>query len=200
MEKRRTEKYEGKFFPEKIKQRSLLFGEMSKDYLAQVRQSKKRDKAHAEQRIPVLLEALKDAPIDELTPGRLDSVLAGLAEKHGWTSATQNRYRSLLSGIFRQAVRNGKAHSNPVRETIHLKENNQRVRHLTADEEAKLMAVIRSCSPEREAEVIVALHSGMRRSEQYRTAQVPDGGLKWEHLNFRAGVIRLPLDTPSTWS
>lgn len=41
-------------------------------------------------------------------------------------------------------------------------------------------------------EIIVALHSAMRCSEQFRTAQVPDGGLKWEHINFRAGVIRLP--------
>jgi hypothetical protein len=30
------------------------------------------------------------------------------------------------------------------------------------------------------------------RSEQYCTCQVPDGGLKWEYINFRAGVIRLP--------
>jgi integrase len=54
------------------------------------------------------------------------------------------------------------------------------------------MAVIRERWPEREAEVLTALHSGMRRSEQYRTAQVPEGGLKWVHINLRASVIRFP--------
>ena len=54
------------------------------------------------------------------------------------------------------------------------------------------MAAVRGRWPHREAEILVALHSGMRRSEQYTTAQVPDGGLRWVHINFRAGVIRLP--------
>ena len=51
---------------------------------------------------------------------------------------------------------------------------------------------IHSNCPEREAEVLTALHSGMRRSEQYRTTQVPDGGLRWEQINLRASIIRLP--------
>lgn len=54
------------------------------------------------------------------------------------------------------------------------------------------MKVVHEEAPHREAEILVALHSGLRRSEQYKTAQVPDGGLKWEHVNLRVGVIRLP--------
>ena len=190
--KRRTEIREEKFFPEKIKQRSVLFREIAKDYTAHVKQVK-RDWAHDEARVEVLLELLKEVPIAELTPGRLETVLAELGKKKGWADATHNRYRALLSGIFRRAVKNGKSASNPVRETAHRKENNQRVRYLSSDEEQSLMKVLREKKwPEREKEILVALHSGMRRSEQYRTAQVPDGGMKWEHINFRAGVIRLP--------
>jgi integrase len=192
LEKRRTQIRELKFFPDKLKQRTVLFADIAKEYLAGMRQGRNRDKQHAEQRVPVLLQALKDAALKELTPGRLDSVLTGLADQRDWTPATQNRYRSLLSGIFRLAVRNGRTASNPVRETTHLHENNKRCRYLSDDEEAKLMTVIRAGPPEREAEIVVALHSGMRRSEQYQTCQVPDGGLKWEHLNLRVGVIRLP--------
>jgi site-specific recombinase XerD len=81
---------------------------------------------------------------------------------------------------------------NPCREIKKRAEENTRVRYLAADEEAALMDVVREESPEREVEILTALHSGMRRSEQYRTAQVPDGGLKWEHINLRAAVIRLP--------
>jgi integrase len=191
LKKRQTEVREGHFFPEKIKQRSVLFGQIAKDYIARVKQIK-RDWAHDEARVKVLLEHLKDVPIAELKPGRLEGVLAELAEKNHWMPATSNRYRALLSGIFRLAIKNGKADVNPVRETAHRKENNVRVRYLSPDEEARLMAAIRARWPHREAEIIVALHSGMRRSEQYCTAQVADGGLKWEHINFRAGIIRLP--------
>jgi site-specific recombinase XerD len=126
--------------------------------------------------VKLLLEPLKDVPIAELKPGRLEAVLSELAEQNDWMPATSNRYRALLPGIFRQAIKNGKADSNPVRETAHRKENNIRVRYLSPDEETKLMAAIRACWPHREAEILVALHSGMRRSEQYRTAQVTDGG------------------------
>ncbi len=192
--KRKDQVREGKFFPEQVSERPVLFGEIARDYLAKVRQGRKRDKKHDEQRVPVLLDVLKDVPAEELTPGRLDSVLDGLADKRQWSRSTQNRYRSVLSGIFRQAIREARIKFNPVRETAHYKES-KRVRYLREDEdeEAKLMDVVRASNhPEREAEILVALHSGMRRSEQFRTAQVPDGGLKWEYINFRARVLRLP--------
>jgi integrase len=54
------------------------------------------------------------------------------------------------------------------------------------------MMMIRARWPEREREIVVALHSGMRRSEQYCTHEVPDGGLKWEHINLKSEVLRLP--------
>jgi integrase len=170
----------------------MLFGEIAKDYLKQLPRSEKRDWKHDQARLRPLLENLKDVPIEELTPGRLEATLAELAEKDGWAVGTRNRYRSVLSGVFREAIKNEKAKWNPVRETAHWKENNERVRHLSPEEETRLMATIRAQCPEREPEVLTALHSGMRRSEQYRTAQVPDGGLKWEHINLRASVIRLP--------
>jgi integrase len=189
--KRRTEIREGHFFPEKIKQRSVLFGQIAKDYIDRVKEIK-RDWAHDEARVKLLLELLKGVPIAELTPGRLETVLGDLAQKNDWMPGTYNRYRALLSGIFRRAIKNGRANTNPVRETARRKENNVRVRYLGPDEEEKLMAAVRARWPHREAEILVALHSGMRRSDQYRTAQVADGGLKWEHINLRAGVIRLP--------
>jgi integrase len=191
VEKRRSEVRELKFLPEKLKQRSVLFGEIAKGYLRHA-QARKRTWREDEDHLQLLLEDLKDTPIAELTPGRLETVLGGLCEQRKWSPATFNRYRATLSALFQFAIRNGKAQSNPARGIVLRKENNQRVRYLTADEEARLMSVLRSRWPEREAEILVALHSGMRRSEQYRTAQVADGGLKWDHINFRAGIIRLP--------
>jgi integrase len=190
VQKRRSEIRELRFFPDKLRQRPALFGEIAKGFLETRRAN--RDWKHDEDRLGLLLESLKDVPITEMMPGHLEDTLADLAEKNRWAPATYNRYRAILSGVFRYAIRRGKAQTNPVRATKHRKENNARVRYLSADEEARLMTVIRQRWPEREAEVLTALHSGMRRSEQYRTAQVPDGGLKWEHINFRASIIRLP--------
>ena len=90
-----------------------------------------------------------------------------------WADSTCNRYR-VLSGLFRRAIKNVKTQPNPVRETAHRRENNARVRYLTSEEESDLMATIRE--PARETEVLSSLHTGMRRNEQYHTAQSTDGG------------------------
>lgn len=190
-QKRKSEVRELKFFPEKMRQRVILFGELVGEYLQYARRTK-RDWSHDDARLQVLLETWKDVPAADLTPGQIESVLAELGERNEWADSTHNRYRAVLSGVFRRAIKNGKVQTNPMRETGHRRENNVRVRYLTADEETRLKRVLDERWPGRNAEVLTAIHSGMRRSEQYRTAQVPDGGLKWEHINFRAGVIRLP--------
>jgi integrase len=81
--------------------------------------------------------------------------------------ATVNRYRTLLSLTFSLAVRNGKLASNPVRLVKRRKENNERVRFLDDEEEIKLRTKIRESHPGHEAEFDLALHTGMRRGEQY---------------------------------
>jgi integrase len=192
LEKRRTEIRELKFFPDKVKQRPVLFGEAGNAYL-KVARAGKRSWRQDEDHIETLLPVLKDVPVAEITAGQLEEVLADLRTEREWAPATHNRYRATLSALFQFAVKKGHIQVNPARLTAHHEEENERVRYLTADEEKKLMSAVRSSDqPEREKEILVALHSGMRRSEQYRTAQVPDGGLKWSFINFRAGVIRLP--------
>ena len=131
-------------------------------------------------------------PLSELTPGRIEQHLGILAETYKCKPATYNRYRAIISGVFRCAIKSEKAKTNPVRETGHRKGNNSRVRWLTDKEEKGLMDYIRANCREREAEILVALHSGIRRSEQYHASQVPDGGLKWEHINLRSSMMRLP--------
>ncbi len=191
IEKRRTERREGKFFPKKmVKVRPLLFGDIAAEYLKLAKGHKRSwrdDEDHLQ-----ALKSLNDVPVADITPGRLDGVLSDLAAEREWAPATVNRHRSTVSGVFQQAIHNRKTEWNPARQIKKRKEENERVRFLTAEEEAALMKVIREECPKREPEVLVALHSGMRRSEQYRTAQVPDGGLKWEHVNLRVGIIRLP--------
>ena len=190
-QKRKSEVREGKFFPEKVRQRPILFSEVAQDFLDYSKKFK-RSHGHDTGRMETLLRLWRDVPIADLPPGRIEKDLSECAEQEEWMPATYNRYRALLSGVFSLAIRNLKAGTNPVRGTKHRVENNARVRYLTDEEEKQLMDFVRSNCAEREPEIIVALHSGMRRSEQYVTPDCPDGGLKRQHIDFRNDVITLP--------
>ena len=191
VEKRRSEIREGKFFPDKVRQRVVPFSEIARDFLAHSKHTK-RSYGHDVSRSETLLRLWRDCPLLDLSPGRIERDLAERAEQEEWTPATYNRHRALVSGIFSLAIRNGKATANPVRGTKHRMENNTRVRYLTDEEESRLIEKVRATCPELEPQIIVALHSGMRRSEQHVTTDCPDGGLKWSHIDFRSGVITLP--------
>ena len=56
--------------------------------------------------------------------------------------ATVNRELSFLRRIFNVAIADGFAEANPVKSKLFSKENNARVRVLTADEEARLRKAI----------------------------------------------------------
>ncbi|MGA7080030.1 MAG: site-specific integrase [Terriglobales bacterium] len=58
------------------------------------------------------------------------------------------------------------------------KENNGRVRFVSAEEEKKLRAAIPS---DRQVELDIALNTGMRLSEQYRT--------EWQHVDFEHRIL-----------
>jgi integrase len=73
---------------------------------------------------------------------------------------------------------------NPARLVKLRKENNAVVRFLEVQEEQKLRGVLRERYPRLEAELDLALNTGMRRGEQYR--------LRWEDVNFRLGFITIP--------
>jgi integrase len=191
-QKRKTEVREGKFFPEAIKpQGSVMFAEVAKDFLAYSRKFK-RSYGHDEARMATLLRLWRDCALAELTPGRIERDLSDTVHQEEWTPATYNRYRTLASGAFSLAVKNGKVAFNPVKATRHRTENNVRVRFLSYDEEERLLKHVRSKYPDKEPEILVALYSGMRRSEQYATSDCPDGGLKWEHVDFFNSTISLP--------
>ena len=190
-QKRKSEVREGKFFPDKASRRVVSFSEVARDFLGYSRKFK-RSYNHDVARMQNLVRLWRDCPLSNLSTGRIEKDLSDCAEQEEWTPATYNRYRTLASGVFSLAIRNGKTTVNPVRGTRHRTENNIRVRYLHDEEEARLFEKLRATRPDREAEVIVALHSGMRRSEQYVTHDCPDGGLKWSYINFHSGLITIP--------
>jgi integrase len=82
-------------------------------------------------------------------------------------------------------VRNSKLSANPVRLVKPRKENNERVRFLEAEEENTLREKIQKLYPDHEPEFDIALHTGMRRGEQYR--------LRWQDVDLKRGIITVTL-------
>jgi integrase len=182
--KRKTEILEGKKLPENLRRSDVSFAEIARDTLeysqsTKVREAYRIDRWHME----TILGWFRSRSAAELNPQEIERRLNDLAED-GRKPATVNRYRTLLSLTFSLAVRNGKMAVNPVRLVKRRKENNERVRFLDDEEEALLRPMIREMYPIHEAEFDLALHTGMRRGEQY--------GLRWQDVDFKRGIITIP--------
>jgi site-specific recombinase XerD len=97
------------------------------------------------------------------------------------SGSTVNRYRSLLSNIFAVGVRSGALPFNPVSRVEKFRESDSRIRFLDAEEEKSLRAAVRAQSDEHEAELDLAIHTGIRRGEQF--------GLTWDRVDLERGIL-----------
>ena len=140
-------------------------------------------------RLHRILPAIGHLKIHQLTPGRIESFLQDLArgdaEHAPAKGATVNRFHSLLSSIFRYALRQGFVDVNPLAggRIPRSKESPIHVRYLGRDEQRRLVAAIRLQCPKKILELELAIRSGMRRSEQFNA--------RWEDWKIREGVLHV---------
>ena len=182
--KRKTEVLEGKKLPESLRRMNVSFEEIARDALEYSRTTKVREAYRIDRwHMSTFLRWFRGRGAADVTPLDIERKLNDLGDE-GRRPATLNRYRTLLGLTFSLAVRNGKVATNPVRQVRPRKENNERVRFLEDDEEIILRTQIRQSHPRHEAEFDLALHTGMRRGEQY--------GLRWQNVDFKRGIITIP--------
>lgn len=134
--------------------------------------------------MPRLLAAFRERPADSITPQDLEHHLTQTAEESDWAPATVNRYRALVSLVFRLGIENGKVKENPARLVKHRQVNNSRTRWLAPEEEVRLRVAIQAGCPEHMPELDLALNTGLRLSELY--------GLTWENVNVSRRVLTVP--------
>jgi integrase len=145
--------------------------------------------AKDEQRLGRLLTIIGSVPAREITPGIIERALEALARgDHSdgpLKGSTVNRYHSAVSSVLRYAARQGFIGSNPLADggVPWSKEQKVHVRFLSAGEEARLLKVIRADCPDKEPELMLAVLTGMRRSEQY--------SVKWEDWSPEAGILHV---------
>jgi integrase len=109
----------------------------------------------------------------DLTP---DDVDKWISAHEGWSPATKNRYKATLGRTLQLALVSGGLSRNAARLVTSRKEDNTRVRWLKDDEEERIIAAIKKNCPSQLPALIVALHTGMRQSEQF--------SLEWSEIDF----------------
>jgi hypothetical protein len=77
---------------------------------------------------------------------------------------------------------NRKATSNPARSVTHRRENNNRVRFLTEEEEKKLRKIIEAKWASHLPELELAINIGLRKGSQY--------GLTWDMVDWTGRLLR----------
>jgi site-specific recombinase XerD len=183
LEKRQGEALQRKKLPETLRRRSVTVGELLDGAVTYARVHH-RDPKRFEQYIPLLRELFGAESAESVTPAMIEKRLSKAASDREWRNASFNRHKAALSLAFRLAVEGGDVESNPARLVRQRREDNGRIRWLTSEEEKRLRAVIRVDYPGEEAAFDLALHTGMRRSEQY--------SLTWECVDLARRQITIP--------
>jgi integrase len=190
-QKRKTEALQGRKLPETIRQRAVLFRELCEDAIVYAREHHRNERAlvlHGKEKIdyraPLLLELFENRQADILTPQEIERELGRVARERGWAPASFNRYKAFVSLAYRLGIENGKVSANPARLVHRHREDNGRIRWLTAEEETKLRSVLASHYPMELPAFDLALHTGMRRSEQYT--------LTWDCADFGGCQLTIP--------
>jgi integrase len=97
--------------------------------------------------------------------------------------AAVNRELGTLSRIFSLAIEHDLISMNPCRNVRFFREDNERTRYLTEDEETKLFSVLYDQRQHLAGIVGLALQTGMRRRELLQ--------LRWSHIDFEREVIHV---------
>lgn len=184
--RRKTEVLQGRKLPETLRSRPITFSEIADAALSYSRAEKASYNDDC-CRMERTVARFGSCTAESIRPEEFERWLNDEAGEREWTVATKNRYIALIKLTYRLAERNGKISTNPARLLRMRKENNARVRYLgqyAPDEEARLRSAISSEFPEHLPEFEIALHTGMRRSEQYR--------MRWRDVDFGTRVLTVP--------
>ena len=177
-QKRKNEIQERRFFPDRLRRRHYLLSGVIDDYLKRIK-DKLRGFRHCERYGRTWKTVFSGRTLAQILPGDVERYVA--QRRQEVAPATVNRELSFLRRVYNVAIKDEKADTNPVRPEAFFRENNQRVRFLTNDEESRLRAAL---DPDDWALVCVAIHTGLRRSEQFH--------LRWEHVDFANGILTVP--------
>ena len=158
----------------KDERKEVTFKQLTKIFLNYSEANKKdyrRDKAKVE----ILKKFFGEKPI---TPDRIEDFKAKMLEKY--SKAYVNRFLACLKTIFNIGIKNELIEYNPMKCVKMLKEDNQKIRYLTEDEESRLFEFL----PEHLKPIVIcALQTGLRKSNILQ--------LRWELVDMEFKFIEV---------
>jgi integrase len=180
-QQRMTEKRSGLIIPIGKSARGVKLSALIDDAL-KFSEGNHRDQRNFKQRLEVVKERIGDRAADSITPKDLADSLEDMAEEFEWSDATFNRYKAAISKAYKIGIANGRVATNPARLVPQKKESRGRVRFLSDDEESRIRKTLVS-RPHCIYQLDLALHSGMRKGEQF-TAEWPQVDFKHEYIHL----------------
>ena len=148
----------------------------------------KRTWVHDKFRSRPLIKAMGNKTMDEILPiliekykrdRRLSKTVRGTER----APSTVNRELELLSKIFSLAIDQGLAIQNPCQKVKRFREDNERNRYLSDEEEPRLLSVLTGPRASLRPLVVLAIHTGMRRGELL--------SLRWANVDFERGLVHV---------
>lgn len=165
-----------------VRNRGVRYGALIDDAL-KLNEASSRDHRNFKQRLEVTREMFGHRVAESITPAEISDWFVAMTVERDWTPATINRYRAAMSKVFKSGIQNRKVNNNPARLVPQRKEPAGKIRFLTDDEEVRLRKALATrpmCIPQLD----VALHTGMRKSEQFSvTWDQVDSTQKYIHLS-----------------
>ena len=151
-------------------------------YLEYGKVAKKASTARAEGYLAKPIRtAFGDMYLKDVIPEKVQTYLEGKLAS-GLSASTVNYHLSILKHSFSMAIKWGLLQTNPLAGVkLPVKINNARQRYLTPEEITRLLD---TCSPHWRNVALIALHTGMRKSEILT--------LRWDQIDWTGGFARLP--------
>jgi integrase len=165
--------------------RRVTFSEIADDATAAAK-AHNRGWRHDASRIAVLKEVFGGMPA-EIEP----AIFREWLDEQPWKPSSLNRMKTVLRSVYKLAIENGKAKSNPARAIKRRREENTKLRFLSRQEDVALRAEITKTCPWHLPEYLVALNTGLRPSEQYE--------MEWSNVDFlrkQVSILRSKTGDP----
>ncbi len=176
---RKSEVIRGAKMPANLRERGVKFEVLGRDAVEWYIEHGRKDVRNFRTRMKFILDDFGARIADEIKPSEIDAWL----KSHDWSPATKNRYKNVFGKTFKIAMADGKVSSNPARLVEQRPEKNGRIRFLSAEEEAVIRKFIAKRCQYHVEEFDIALHTGMRKGEQY--------SVDWPEVSFKRNRVQL---------
>ncbi len=128
-----------------------------------------------------IIPYLKNAKLAKLSKIDVENFICYLIDTKNLSTATINKYKTLLGSIIEREIENGAIFQNVVNKVKNLKNNSKQARALTKEEIEKLLNSCKLVNPYFYPMLFTALNTGMRRGELI--------ALMWNNVDFDKNLI-----------